>query len=67
MLRGLYAYYGVAVSRKGVLFRGVLLASDVAQPQLGRASPQLEHVQPHQRTYARPLGRMSLNLLIVKR
>jgi hypothetical protein len=36
----------------GVPRRGALLASDVAQPKLGRASPQLEHVQPDQRTDA---------------
>src|SRR5271163_514176 len=41
-----------SVSRKGVPCRAALLAPDVAQPQLGRASPQLEHVQPDQRTDA---------------
>jgi hypothetical protein len=41
-----------SVSRKGVPCRAALLASDVTQPQLGRTSPQLEHVQPDQRTDA---------------
>src|SRR6266850_3005606 len=43
---------GSSVSREGVPRRGALLASDVAQPQLGRTSPQLEHVQLDQRTDA---------------
>jgi hypothetical protein len=52
-LRGHYALRcrrKFSVSRQGVPRRRALLASDGAQPQLGRTSPQLEHVQPDQRT-----------------
>ena len=42
----------ISVSRKGVPCRAALLASDVAQPQLGRRTPHLGHVQPAQRTDA---------------
>jgi len=49
-LRGHYAYYAVAeessVSREDVPRRGALLASDVAQPQLGRATLDLGEVSP---------------------
>ena len=51
-LRGHYAYYGVAGNLRCLVKVYRAVASDVAQPQLGRTSPQLEPVQPAQRTDA---------------
>ena len=54
VLRGHYAYYGVAgnlrSSRKSLSGRGALLARNAAQPQLGGPTPHLGRLQPNQRT-----------------
>ena len=56
VLRGHYAYYGVAgnlrSSRKGLQGSGALLAQNAVQPQLGGPTPDVGRLQPNQRTGA---------------
>jgi hypothetical protein len=52
VLRGHYAYYGVAGNLRSLVIqgRGALLAQNALQPQLGRPTPHLGRLQPNQRT-----------------